>query len=130
MNPLLRILLESSIRITAAAILAGLALSLARVRASAVNHAVWTGVLCAMLLMPALPYLVPPLTVPVATPKVMIVAEDPSFYTVQPPTVAVDSGQSTFGSASLPLPAVPTDSPDWPIATLGVWGAGVLSIRS
>jgi len=53
MNPLLRILLESSLRISAAAVLVGLALSLARIRASSVRHAAWTAVLCAMLLMPA-----------------------------------------------------------------------------
>jgi len=62
MTPALRILLESSIRICAAAAFAGLALLAARVRVSSVKHAVWTGVLCGMLLMPALPYVMPPLT--------------------------------------------------------------------
>jgi beta-lactamase regulating signal transducer with metallopeptidase domain len=127
MSPLLRILLESSIRITVAAITAGLVLSIARVRVSTVRHAVWTGVLCAMLLMPALPYLVPPLAAPVAAPGITSSAEDYSFNTQQAPGPAADAGPAASNPAARPLPAARVESaPVWPRAASGIWIAGVL----
>jgi beta-lactamase regulating signal transducer with metallopeptidase domain len=124
MSPLLRILLESSIRITGAAITVGFVLSIVRVRVSAVRHAVWTGVLCAMLAMPALPYLVPPLTTPVATPNVAITAQDYSFNTDQAPSIAVDAAASD--STHLTVHSAPVERASaWTLVASGIWGAGV-----
>ena len=127
MTDFLRILLESSVRISLAAALVGLALMLARVRASAVLHAAWTGVLCAMLLMPVLPYVVPPLAlptparVPAAAPQVSI-----SGAAYAPSQAAVAASAAAL---SLPVPG-PVDplvgSPWWPLAALAVYFAGVL----
>ena len=50
------------------------ALALLRVRANGVLHAAWAGVLVAMLLMPALPSLVPAITVPLPAPARHIAA--------------------------------------------------------
>ena len=62
---LLRTLMESSLRIAALAGAVGLFLALAKVRSSELRHKAWAAVLAAMLLMPALPTLVPPVRVPV-----------------------------------------------------------------
>lgn len=64
-----RMLAEASVRSLAAAVLVGVVLLALRVRASGVRHAAWTGVLCAMLLMPALPSLVPALPLPSPVPE-------------------------------------------------------------
>lgn len=63
------VLAEASVRSLAAAFLVGGVLFAARVRASGVRHAAWTGVLSAMLLMPALPSLVPALPLPSPVPE-------------------------------------------------------------
>ena len=55
MTPLLRVLLEASVRVSLVAGAVGLVLLVARVRSSSVRHAAWAAVLCAMLLMPVLP---------------------------------------------------------------------------
>lgn len=57
------ILLDASLRISVVAVMAALILTVMRVRASGVRHAVWTVVLAAMLLMPILPSIVPSDTV-------------------------------------------------------------------
>jgi hypothetical protein len=61
---ILRMLADTSIRASAAAMLVAGVLALFRVRAGAVRHAAWTAVLFAMLTMPALSYCVPPITLP------------------------------------------------------------------
>jgi hypothetical protein len=68
MTPLLQTLLQSSLRITAVAFVIGVVLAAARVRANSLRHTAWLGVLCAMLMMPVLPYLVPALPSPVPIP--------------------------------------------------------------
>ena len=64
------ILLGSSVRaLIVAGIVAGVLLVL-RIGSNSVRHAAWTGVLVSMLLMPALPYVVPPIAVPLeVTPR-------------------------------------------------------------
>src|SRR5690349_20819412 len=56
--------LEVSLRALAAAAAVALLLRLLQIRAAAVLHAAWTGVLAAMLLMPVLLSIVPALRVP------------------------------------------------------------------
>lgn len=57
-------LLEVSLRAVAAAAAVAVLLRLLRMRAAAVLHSAWTAVLFAMLLMPVLQSIVPPLPVP------------------------------------------------------------------
>jgi hypothetical protein len=132
MNPLLSVLLESSLRIAGAAIVAAVALKVARVRASAVTHAVWTGVLYAMLLMPGLPYLVPPITPPVPAPKVTIVADRYEFdsETAFAPPLSADPPPMSVTNS--PAPSAPVAAPRasgaplWPIVLSAIWGLGAL----
>src|SRR5690348_6613564 len=56
---LLDALAEASLRSAALAGLVALVLAVCRVRDATVRHAAWTVVVCAMLLMPALPRLAP-----------------------------------------------------------------------
>lgn len=58
-----RFVLDVSLRALAAAAAVALVLRLLRIRAAAVLHSAWSGVLFAMLLMPVLPSLVPALPV-------------------------------------------------------------------
>ena len=62
------ILLDSSLRISLIACVIALILLIVRVRAGSVRHAAWTAVLCAMLLMPVLPYCLPTIAVPTLFP--------------------------------------------------------------
>jgi hypothetical protein len=121
--------LESSVRISLAAALVGLVLILARVRASAVLHAAWTGVLCAMLLMPVLPYVVPPLALP--TPARLPAAAPQVSISGAPyaPSQAAVSAPAESLSLAAPVPAQadpPVGVPWWPLAVLAVYLAGVL----
>lgn len=58
--------LELALRALAVAVAVGIALRVLRVRTAAVRHAAWTAAMLAMLLMPALTSIVPPLPVPLA----------------------------------------------------------------
>jgi beta-lactamase regulating signal transducer with metallopeptidase domain len=61
----LRTLVESSVRVTFLAMATAAVLATVRVRGAAARHAAWTAVLVAMLLMPALLFLVPNVTIAV-----------------------------------------------------------------
>ena len=62
---LLRVLLDSSLRVALIAVAVAVILRAMRVGSSAVKHAAWTAVLWAMLLMPILPTVVPAISIPV-----------------------------------------------------------------
>ena len=92
--------LDLSVRALAAAGAVALLLRLLRVQAAAVRHAAWTVVLAAMLLMPLLPSIVPPLRLP---------STGPLFPT---PRVNVERTESL----PLPTPASPMTAPVRPSA--------------
>jgi hypothetical protein len=127
MNPFVRLLLESSIRVSLVAASVALILQLMRIRSSALRHAAWTAVLCAMLLMPVLPYFVPSVSVPVASPDVTPAAYPPELPPLPPP--AMNSGQAEPPAAPIP-DAPPARGPVWPIAVLVGYGIGVLALLS
>ncbi|MBZ5586847.1 MAG: hypothetical protein LAQ30_32605 [Acidobacteriia bacterium] len=133
MTALVSVLLESSIRAAVLAAMVACLLPLARVRSSAVRHGVWTAVLCAMLLMPVLPYCLPSLPLPVsagppapaasfapAAPRAPVLPRSPAKAAVAAPL-----------STAAPEPARPvpqasaSTSPVWPLMALGVYAAGV-----
>ena len=140
---ILPMLAGTSIRASAAAILVAGVLAACRVRASAVRHASWTAVLCAMLLMPVLSYSLPTITLPfsVAVPPLpedlglelpgasqtvqRTKAAPGSARRVAPEPVAVRSDERTAESgegAYVPRPVErPLQSAFWPLGVLGVY---------
>lgn len=62
---LLRVLLDSSLRVVFVAVGIALLLFVLRVRSNSWRHAVWAAVLCSMLVMPAFRYWMPPIPFPV-----------------------------------------------------------------
>ncbi|HKE24309.1 MAG TPA: M56 family metallopeptidase, partial [Bryobacteraceae bacterium] len=69
MTFLFRVLLDASVRISLVAIAVCGVIYLFRIQSSSLRHKAWLGVLLAMLSMPVLPRIVPPLEVPVAAPE-------------------------------------------------------------
>ncbi len=129
------IIMDSSLRVALVAAIVALILLLVRVRSSAVRHAAWTAVLCAMLLMPILPYCVPSITIPVPMPSVSIDAT-----TVIPeggPPAPVAESQAVLSPALdvASPPAVglgaPSDrKPIWPAVILVAYGMGLVLLAS
>jgi beta-lactamase regulating signal transducer with metallopeptidase domain len=134
-NTLLRVMLESSLRVCLLAVAVGGILVLARVRSGGVRHAAWSAVLGAMLLMPVLPYYFPTIEVPLpshARRVEAIPAAIESAWTkpdqpfIEPPgvsTTAAPVAQSPVaaGPAATVAPRVV-----WPLVVLGIYLAGVL----
>ena len=95
--------LDISLRALAAAAAVAVLLRLLHMRAAAVLHAAWSGVLFAMLLMPVLPSIVPALPVPVPASAGGFLGaasgtEEPS------PRVVAYSTQPLNGVATVPSP--------------------------
>ena len=133
--------LETSLRATAAAAAVALVLRLLRIKAAAVLHSAWSAVLVAMLLMPVLPSIVPPLPVaiPVTAGGALGAAssfEEPSMDVVGSSTQASNEvspapspriAESGHQADGMPAPAPPRASRPWvPLMLLGTYAAGVL----
>jgi len=133
------IILDSSLRVSLVAVIVAVILVALRVRSSGVRHAAWTAVLCAMLLMPVLPYCVPSIAIPVpeaahsamatlAMPEISVPAqESPGSQTLLPQTVPA--------VATAPLPRrgpdpAPARTSIWPAAALGLYAFGLLFFLS
>src|SRR6185295_4630878 len=69
---LLRVLLDSTMRMLLVGCGVALILYLFRVRSSALQHAAWTIALCVMLLMPVLPQWIPSVSLPVRAPALPV----------------------------------------------------------
>lgn len=126
------VLLESSIRVLLVAAAVALILWAARVRSSSLQHAAWTAVLCAMLLMPVLPHLVPGVALPLS-PKIEMVPAPPSEAAPLPaeertaPIPATPSAATATPPAPDPAPPVVSPSrPVWPAIAAVIYSAGVL----
>ena len=135
---LLRMLADASIRVSLLAAIVAAILALLRVRANSVRHASWTAVSCATLLMPILPYCVPPIALPVAVP---FSAASSATGRVSLEPVADDEAvrAATTGRVA-PMPHAVATSPEqpvhvssatpgerasrWPVAALTVYGVG------
>ena len=137
------ILLDSSLRIALIAGVIALILLIIRVRDGSVRHAAWTAVLCAMLLMPVLPYCLPtiaiPVLVPVAGGGLNAAAGDTQIDPVTPGEAQPLS--ETAAAAARPVserPAVDTRLPapeagpvprlPWALIGFILYGAGVLML--
>jgi beta-lactamase regulating signal transducer with metallopeptidase domain len=133
--------LDTSLRALAAALAVALVLGLLRVRAAAVLHSAWSAVLVAMLLMPVLPSIVPPLTIPVpvaagdffdsASGKKESSASVVGDSTQSRTVINTDPTAQEQSSARLSdrLPPFDTDRPSrsWlPLVLLTLYVAGVL----
>ena len=126
-DALLRTLFDSSLRAIAVTAGIGVTLVLLKVRTSGARHAAWTTVVCAMLLMPVLPRIVPSLPVPVQSlPHVLIYQEQPPLA----PAVPADSLAMAGPLAPTP-PIEATASPDparppvWPARATLVYAIGL-----
>jgi hypothetical protein len=95
---LLRVLIDSSVRVVFLAALAAAALALFRVRHVGLQHAVWTSVLCAMLVMPLLPLALPAIELPLPQPVVATPAQGPTAF----PSLSVLSGEARLANPSAP----------------------------
>jgi beta-lactamase regulating signal transducer with metallopeptidase domain len=130
MNGLFHIALEASIRAALVAVCVGAILLLARVRSGAVRHAAWTAVLCAMLLMPVLPQLMPEIGVPVVSAPVFREA-DPEIAPPAMPARALAEASAVPAPAPVAVKAAPAPAPRgalWPWAALAAYLAGVLIV--
>src|SRR5207249_8561160 len=120
-----------------AVLLAGLVsiiLAALRVRSSGVAHAAWRGVLFAMLFMPALPYCVPSITIPVRVPfraldRADAVAKAPAVSPVFETSEAVSIAQLPAIRVAATSVATARPSSMWPLALI-VYGIGVLVLLS
>jgi beta-lactamase regulating signal transducer with metallopeptidase domain len=151
---LLGLLADASIRASVLALLVAAILGGFRVRSSVVQHSVWTAVLCAMLLMPVLPYFFLPIAIPVTVRYVPDALADADALTAsgsavqrsaageatgeRPRTAA--TGRSHIGAAINEAGTASSSSPSsgqpwrrtiWPDAALIVYACGsvVLSLR-
>src|SRR5258708_11077401 len=76
------VFVDASLKAALVALVAAAGLALLRVRDSNLQHRVWTGVLCGMLLLPALTQIVPALRLPITV--------DPEWFAVLNRTEVVD----------------------------------------
>jgi hypothetical protein len=121
-----------------------------RIRSAGVRHAAWTAVLAAMLLMPVLPYVVPPIGIPVSVSEAVGLAPwAPGSEGAALPSVDGVDDESAAGQLSPRADAAqapgsrPTPDPNgpvapgtadwlrravgmWPLVALTVWGLGTL----
>src|SRR5262245_15826301 len=102
--PVLGILSESSIRILAVVTIVSAILFVMRIRSNALRHRVWTGVLVAMLMMPLLASIAPPVGVPFLPVRRWFPEPIPAPVNVPP------SGQAAERVDVHP-PSVPSTSP-------------------
>lgn len=125
MSVVLEALLEASVRVLVLAAVVGLVLGMVRVRNGGVLHAAWTAVLCAMLLMPVLPYAAPEVSVPVPVPAARFAPE----FSLPPETPPWRPAVVKPATATPESPAPPPKpAPVWPLVPLWVYVAGVTAM--
>jgi hypothetical protein len=132
---LYRTVLDSSLRVALVAAIVAIILMAFRICSSGVRHAAWTAVLCAMLLMPALPYWIPSIALPVPVPEERI-QTDPVF-----PQTFVPPGEGLRSEGLIQAPAQkilqapstaegPARRPVWPGIALTLYAGGFLVLLS
>ena len=106
------LLIESVIRSTLIAAFAGLVLTLMRIKAPAVKHAVWAGVVLAMLLLPFVRKMIPKIPLPLLRPAIR---ETGALAVLPPDLVGQAPGlRGALGPASSPSHTADRRM-DWPI---------------
>ena len=138
-----RVALETSLRVILVAASVGFVLLVARVRHAGTRHAAWTLVLLSMILMPALPRLVPEIRIPPFVPLAQgslpfepAIAPLPSLEQLRPqettPGVLFDAAPDAAAASAMTradtAPVAPASSRPlvsyWPAAVLGVYLCG------
>ncbi len=133
----LRTLADSSLRVCFVAALIALLLAALRVRASGTRHAAWRAVLCAMLLMPILPYCIPPITVSLpdslrgiarisAAPE--IARRDFALPLAVESAQGIEAPQYAPSTSHAPVPR--EREPVWPTAAVVAYGMGTVFLLS
>lgn len=125
---------DMSLRIAAGAAMVGLVLTVLRVRSGAARHAAWAAVLSAMLMMPVLTAIVPPLTVTVPATLTFdgMSRADPIDVSG---AVAASRSPSTGSQSSVPVSqaaaggeAIPSVRVNWRLAAIAVYLAGAIGL--
>lgn len=138
-DTVLRLLGDSSLRAALVAALVALVLAALRVRSAGARHAAWRAVLCAMLLMPILPYGVPHLPFPLLRSFRSVVKIPAALLTFRqtlaiPPTLespqAVGVPESTPSRSQPSVPKTSAELKFWPTAALVAYGMGTLILMS
>ncbi len=115
-------LLDVSIRSVVLAALAAMALFIARrMRIAALQHAIWTTVVCAMLALFAFGGLLPRVPLRILTPKTAV----PAYAIVAPPDPSAPAIE--FASAPAPLDTPASQATDWSEWTLAAWAVIALA---
>jgi beta-lactamase regulating signal transducer with metallopeptidase domain len=124
-DALLRTLFDSSLRVIAIA--GGIAgvLALLKVRSSAARHAAWTAVLCAMILMPVLPTVVPRLPLPIPSLPTASIQLDQTVPTEEV-LIPVPAPPAPTPQTASTAPREPMPAPAWPMILAAVYAFGVL----
>ena len=134
-NTLLRVMLESSLRVCLLAVAVGGILLLARVRSGGVRHAAWSAVLAAMLLMPVLPYYFPTIEVPLpsharrveAIPAAIESAwTEPDQPLIEPPGVSTAAAPVVQSPVAAGPAATVAPRVVWPLVVFGIYAVGLL----
>ena len=131
---LLAAVLGASIRIAVVAGLVAILLFVLRVRASSVRHGAWTMVLGAMILMPVLPLVVPPLAIDLPAPPVAFddqTSVPPRDVHMTPPDTTAPAAivnTATASPTALPSrgPAIPGQRFPWRSAIAALYAAGLM----
>lgn len=133
---LLSVVLDASVRVALIAAIVALILVVARVRSNDVRHAAWTAVLCAMLLMPVLPYCVPSISlppVPVPTAGIQAILEIPEATSPSGATLRAEVFDPAPVPEILPSPSADAGAASghvWPAIVLVLYGTGLLVLLS
>ncbi|MBP8274766.1 MAG: M56 family metallopeptidase [Acidobacteria bacterium] len=135
---IVRVLLEASLRVCFVALAVAVVLKVARVQSSSVRHAAWTSVVIAMLLMPALPYVVPSFELPgrwAGTADAFVSATEDLPYVggvdvrevLRPGAVVLApsaEGPIARTTAAGPLTYL-SGTPRWVVAAVAIYGLGL-----
>jgi beta-lactamase regulating signal transducer with metallopeptidase domain len=132
---LYRTVLDSSLRVALVAAIVALILMAFRIRSSGVRHAAWTAVLCAMLLMPALPYWIPSIALPVPVSEEKVETDTVFPQTFVPPENGLRSEVAMQAPVQKILQAPsaaegPARRSVWPGIALALYAAGFLILIS
>jgi beta-lactamase regulating signal transducer with metallopeptidase domain len=121
-------LLDASLRICLVAAVIGLILTAMRVRSNSTRHTVWTAVLCAMLLMPVLPSLVPSISVPVPAGAAEVLPYARAFPDQFDSTESRPIARGASDAVPVPQTAPREGTPGRTVASTGVaWPARSLA---
>jgi hypothetical protein len=127
---LLRMSLDSTLRMLFIGCGVAVILYLFRVRSSALQHAAWTIALCVMLLMPVLPHWVPSVSLPVRAPAlpVQTLTNSISKPLIEPPAPLIRQAATPPEPAVIapPVSTPPVRVPFAPLAAVAIYFAELL----